>query len=326
MKSNLFKFIHSLGIGHLLRISKKNQLTILSLHRISNEEDYFFNPILPQSFEKLLIYIKKHYTVISFQDLREMKMDKSKPLLILSFDDGYYDFYEYALPILNKYRLLCNHNIVNDCANDNTVIWTQRLNFIFNHCRNNKIELQFDLNQQMFSLKEFDSNWMKFYIQFFQFLLTIPKLDRLKIIDERERELAIEPKVRMMNWDEIRDCSRMNVEIGCHTYSHDVLSTVVDEGILIQEIINSKIEIEQKIDKNVSIIALPNGQGNDLIDNFCLKSGFEFLLYVNDGVNDLDFVSNSTLNKFDRISLIEESYPEMVLRTELLHSKLRKYV
>lgn len=42
--------------------------------------------------------------------------ESSKPRLILSFDDGYKDFLDVVIPILYKYRIQVNQNIIPLCV------------------------------------------------------------------------------------------------------------------------------------------------------------------------------------------------------------------
>lgn len=325
IRDNVFKLLYSLGVPTFLRFGKSNQLTILSLHRISPERDFFFDPIDPAVFDKLLGYVKSKYEVISFQELTELTKFPNKPLLILSFDDGYFDFYEYALPILKKHNLPSNHNIVNECASFNSLIWTQRLNYVFNYAKNNQLDLTVEVDAKMRKLSDFGNNWQVFYLQIFKQLLNLPRQARNEIIEGLENKHSVKAEYRMMNWEEIKDCSVNNVEIGSHTYSHDVLSTIEDPMLLIHEIEGSKKEIEEKIKKSVSIIALPNGQGTQNVNEVIRKSGFQYLLYVNDQTNKLQL--NLGANQFqtlNRINLLNENYPEMVLRSELFHQKMRK--
>lgn len=121
MRDALLHLIYRLGIPSLLRLKKNGFLTVLCLHRISDERDFFFNPIQVKTFELLINYLSKYYTIIPFFDAEKKTL---KPKLILSFDDGYYDFIEHAMPILKKKGLPANHNIVNDCVNNNATIWT----------------------------------------------------------------------------------------------------------------------------------------------------------------------------------------------------------
>ena len=313
-------------LSSVLRLSKKNYLTILNLHRISDEEDLFFNPINPRQFENLIKYVLKHYVVISFSELSETRKTFPKPPLILSFDDGYYDFYECALPILSKYDVPSNHNIVNECANDNKPIWTQRLNNIFNHCKNNNIALRFEIDELNIGIDNFDKNWVKYNLEVFRHLLRLPKLARIKWLDKKENEFSLSLEDKMMNWEEIAECSRHKVEIGSHTYTHNALSAVSDHKTLEFEITKSKVEIEQRIKVPVNTIALPNGQGNMLVNSFIRQAGYKYLLYVDDGINRLADIADNELNIFSRINLVNESRSEMILRTELFHARLKNYV
>jgi len=325
-RADILKFLYLTGLPKILRLSKRNHLTILCLHQISDEEDYFFNPITPYQFEELIKYVLRHYTVISFSELAEIKKPLVKPALILSFDDGYYNFYEHALPILDKYKLASNHNIVNECANTNAVIWTQRLNYIFNHCRENNLKLNFGINFSDEAEREAEQSWMSYYLKILTHLLQTPKPERMKLISEKENELSLTLKYKMMGWEEIAECSKYMVEIGSHTYTHDILPTISDRKILEFETVKSKTEIEERIGKEVNIIALPNGQGSESIDDFIRQADYKYLLYVNDGINKFPNIVDNKLNTFERILLVNESPAEMTLRTELFHAKIRKYV
>ena len=52
-----------------------------------------FNKLTPKLFEDLVIFVKKNFTLVSFSDLKR-EIISDKPLMILSFDDGYKDFME----------------------------------------------------------------------------------------------------------------------------------------------------------------------------------------------------------------------------------------
>lgn len=326
-KQFLFSALHNVGVSSLLRSQKKNRITVLSLHRISDEPDFFWNPIRPNSFERLLQYLQEHYTIICFRDIAE-NLDRptpAKPLLILSFDDGYYDFYEHALPIILKLGVNANHNIVNACAGEQQVIWTQRLNTLFSHCMNQGKELSFSHERESWKLSDFQGNWMHFYLHSYRVFCRIPYTERLSMIEEKEQMFNISTKARMMNWEEVIHCARQGIEIGSHTYHHDVLSTITDRDILINEIVRSKTELESRIGMPVTVLALPNGQAHADIDEIAALAGFSHILYVGEKVNEMEkYQAAGPVHNF-RINLVEESLPEMILRTEMFHAKLKRH-
>ena len=241
MKSKLLSLIRKIGVARFLRNRKGQQITVLCLHRVTPERDYFFQPIHPYHFEELVKYCNKHYDVILFS---EIEKKTKKPKLILSFDDGYYDFIDFALPILIKYGLRCNHNVVNNCLNNNHVIWTQKLNDIFNHLKNNDLKAVPILEDCGIF---FNGNWTQYYGIVLNKLFAFDISKRTQIIDELISNYSITSNYRMMNWDDLRYCVNHGTEIGSHTYNHESLSSLKDMSVLNHEIKSSILEIEKKL-------------------------------------------------------------------------------
>ncbi len=325
MKNQILNTLHTVGVTSLFRARKKNQLTVLSIHRISDERNTFWNPIKPKTFELLCRYVKKHYQVIDFQGISSIDPNSKKPYIILSFDDGYYDFYEFALPILVKHGLPSNHNIVNECADRNMTIWTERLNVLFEHALQNKLDLKIDFGTRQSSNSEFDG-WMGFYLDTFKTMLDIPLGQRIQIIDSIQEQLQVDSNRRMMNWEEIRECASNRTEIGSHTYSHDSIGTISDAEVLNKEINQSKTEIESRLGSEIGVFALPNGQTRPAADQVIEESDYRFVLYANDALNYLPLKQGKGPIPINRINLVDEPFPQMALRTEMFHDLLRKYV
>ncbi len=326
-KESIFSVLNGLGLSKILRSQKKNMLTVLSLHRVSPELDFFWNPMKPDTFERLLQYLQKHYHVISFNDLQEIqkKQRHTKPYVILSFDDGYYDFYEYALPLLVQYKMPANHNIVNECAENNRVIWTQRLNTIFNFCRTSNLPLSFEKDGQLFNKTGDNNNWMQFYLAVYKWMLTLTLGERQALLAKQEQSLSLSASVKMMNWQQIAECANNGIEIGSHSFSHDVISTITNDDVLYKEIVTSVKQLEEKLNKKINILALPNGEGNAAIAKYLDQAGINYLLYVGEKLNAMKKL-NGTMDSIYRINLVEESVPAMMLRTEMFHAKMKNYV
>ena len=316
----LLTILNSLGIHHLCRIFNKQNITILCLHQISCEKNSFFPPLTPDNFYKLIKYIKKHYNIIHFNDISNEKLS-SKPNLILSFDDGYYDFIENALPILNKYKIKSNHNIVNQCVNINEVIWTQKMNLYFENFKKEKslhttiLFLEENLNVKIQNC----FHWYNLYQKVFILLLKIRKEKREILIDSWKYFTIIDTNsIRMMDWNDLKICMDEQVEIGSHTYTHDVLNTIENQNELDFEIKKSINEINERLKINCNIISLPNGQFNQSVLNYINKLELQYILTVNDGIKHKK-------NIFDRIYMINENPKNMLTRVELIPQTLRKW-
>lgn len=318
MKDKLLKVVSKTGTPAILRNLKGESVTVLCLHRISEEEDYFFNPIRPKTFEKLVQYCIKHYDVVTFS---EIDSNTTKRKLILSFDDGYYDFIENVVPILDKYEIGCNHNYINSCINNNEVIWTQKLNDAFNHLKNNEITNDPSITAIGAS---YSSDWFEYYMHVFNFLLSSESSIRNDFIDQLLNAYNLTPSYRMMNWDEIIDCrNNHKVEVGSHTFNHKSLQSVTNDEELITEIDNSIEEFEIKLNSKIEVLSLPNGQYNPTVMEHIKRKGIKYTLLVDDKINATKDVLK-VCNLVSRIYLVDEPINEMILRTELFHSKLRR--
>lgn len=318
MKNRILTIIKNIGGAKILRSLKGDKITVLCIHRISDDFDFFFNPIRPKEFELLVNYCIKHYTVVNFS---EIDKKTPKPKLIFSFDDGYYDFIENAVPILNKYKLPSNHNFVNACLNNNKIIWTQKLNDIFNHLKNNSIHNEKLVNEVS---GEFDNNWWKYYISFLNHLFESESDQREDTINTLIKKYNIETNYRMMDWDDLKTCKeKYNVEIGSHTYNHESLNKVTDIKTLTLEIGDSINEIENNIQDKINIVSLPNGKFNESVLTYIKEKDVEFVLLVNNQFNKPSAL-NKTFNLINRVHLIQEPIDGVILRMEGLHEKLKR--
>ena len=81
-------------------------IRILMYHRITDCTNYDQLIVSPSNFEKQMIYLKNHCRIIPLaQAIDELKQGNVKPGVVITFDDGYLDNLQNALPILKKYNI-----------------------------------------------------------------------------------------------------------------------------------------------------------------------------------------------------------------------------
>ncbi|MFV1985536.1 MAG: polysaccharide deacetylase family protein, partial [Thiohalomonadales bacterium] len=81
-------------------------IRILMYHRIANFTSYDQLVVTPARFEQQMSYLHKHYRVISLsQAIDELKKGNIQSGVVVTFDDGYLDNLQNALPILKKYNI-----------------------------------------------------------------------------------------------------------------------------------------------------------------------------------------------------------------------------
>lgn len=95
-------------------IRSSNVLTVLSLHSVTNHTENGYEALSPVLFDELLSWLKQRFNIITFAEL-DLAVEDKRPPLVLSFDDGYRDFYEIAMPILSQHKIKVNQNVIPDC-------------------------------------------------------------------------------------------------------------------------------------------------------------------------------------------------------------------
>src|SRR5687767_14564371 len=87
------------------RFSRRFQ--VLSFHKVSPDAHPFFEPVHPDVFDQYVQFLSRWYRVMDLNELVERSQRGEVPdrAVAITFDDGYKDNYEYAFPILRKYRV-----------------------------------------------------------------------------------------------------------------------------------------------------------------------------------------------------------------------------
>lgn len=324
MKNLLLKFLYNTGATFILRSYKRiNQLaTILCLHRVSDEESLTFPPFKVKDFERLLQYIDKHYQVVTIETLSIVK--GNKPALILSFDDGFSDFFENALPLLKKYGMPCNLNVVTNCLDNNFQIWTQRQNNLLQEIFIRKHNFVLNLGSKQINIDNFHSqNIVEKNLELFRFLFSKDEIFVEQFFNEAESKMPFKiPITPMMSWNNLKDAlGKYDIELGSHSVSHITLSNIRDKEKLKAEINDSKILIEKHTGRKVNVFAFPNGNYNEEVLRQCRLAGYKHVLTV-----DEQLIKKENVNEFKlpRLLIPYQNYHENLLKVENFQNAVRK--
>jgi peptidoglycan/xylan/chitin deacetylase (PgdA/CDA1 family) len=99
-------------LGWRLReLARSHALIVLNLHRVDDKQGSAFEAMKPALFDDLVGWLKGLFAIVTFGEL-ETLTPGDKPPLILSFDDGYKDFIEIVVPILEKHGIHVNQNVI----------------------------------------------------------------------------------------------------------------------------------------------------------------------------------------------------------------------
>ncbi|WP_375272197.1 polysaccharide deacetylase family protein [Sphingomonas sp.] len=92
-------------------LAERGVTTILNLHRVAPDDGSGYRPLAPELFNELLAFVSRRFHVTTIAAL-DQPAARDRPRMVLSFDDGYRDFFTHAMPLLARHGLRVNHNLI----------------------------------------------------------------------------------------------------------------------------------------------------------------------------------------------------------------------
>ncbi|MDB5203124.1 MAG: polysaccharide deacetylase [Ferruginibacter sp.] len=264
----------------------KHESAIFLFHRVLPERDPMWDPTDPALFERSLKYISKNFHPVSLDEVIANKSAyRSKPLAAITFDDGYRDFIDYSLPILQRQKLTASMFIVTDCIEKNIPVWTYIFDQLF--FQTNQLVLT-GINEQGVTDASSRVIWahksarMAFGKKLKQAIKYIPSAQRDAVIREVNRNFkdVVLPANLMMSWQDIKDIHAAGIQVGAHSVTHPTLDTIEAEETLYAELKESKDSILDNSGIVADIFSYPNGSYNQQVIEQTKKAGYRAALAV----------------------------------------------
>ncbi len=259
VKRIVFETWMAVGQAHrrAAAFSATDSVTIVNLHRVSPETNRFWQPLHPAIFDGLVKFLKEHFEIVTVLESEESR--GTRPIAVLSFDDGYHDFLEYAVPILDRHGISANQNVVGSCLEDGLPPWETRLYDFLNFAPPSLLrELR---------LPGFSRPWpgasaadrASYALALSRLLKHKSRADRAPIWAALECFMArAEPRyTRMMTAREVVEVSKRH-EIGCHSWSHDSMGFESDEHF-IDDLQRCQSYFDNRLCLPLKVYAFPNG-------------------------------------------------------------------
>jgi peptidoglycan/xylan/chitin deacetylase (PgdA/CDA1 family) len=248
----------------------KNSSNVVCFHRVSDEDSSSYPPMKVDLFGQIIHYFSKQFDVV---DLKDIKHQKGYRKIAITFDDGYMDFKDNALPILASYKIPVTQNLITSCLDEGIAHWTQQLTSIADFV---EFESYKKVLRTEFGFSSINSeNREKFSLDFFHFLKSKEIEQIHKIINHLLILFGLtnDVFVKMLKWKDIKEINNQNnsVKWGCHTQTHSNLGEERNVQILKNEIMDSKTLLENNLGHSIDRFAFPNGHSSLEAYNFTLN-------------------------------------------------------
>ncbi|MEE9355068.1 MAG: polysaccharide deacetylase family protein [Methylococcaceae bacterium] len=256
--SNLLSLI-SAGLHYASGFDREPRLSILIYHRVLPAYD-FIRPtdVIAETFDWHMELISRYFNPLTFgQAIRHLKFGTLPPKSVcVTFDDGYADNVEVALPILQKWKVPATFFISTGFI-ENGLMWNDTIAETIRQLKGRELDLTFC------GLERFEiATKSQRYSVLKKILTTIRyfPLERRNEVASTIASLADTlPRDLMMTKSQVKKISVSGMELGGHTVTHPILTTLTPD-LAREEIGQGKEQLEAIIGEKVRYFAFPTGK------------------------------------------------------------------
>ncbi len=271
---------------------------IIVFHGIDKKGETKFNSrfISEKYFEHFIAFITKNYNVISLDDFYAKKFKKNTLNIAITFDDGYANNYNYAVPILKKHNVPASFYITT-IHNKNDFLWADFIDLVSFYSNKKAI---------IFNGKEFVKKKNEFYSGSNSLKSELKNVSFDKIQQVYEIFNGDWQKIKQQNFDDywqlmtekqIEEIAKHHLfTIGAHGSTHSNLIAISTNESK-QEILHSKNELEKICNSHITEFAFPFGYYSDELVEYCREIGYSKILLV-DYNNNEDKKNELLKNRF----------------------------
>jgi peptidoglycan/xylan/chitin deacetylase (PgdA/CDA1 family) len=279
-----------LGAGAFARLAKP-RFQILVYHRVLARPDHFaIAPVEAEVFAAQMRLLRDRYRPVSLDRLLEDlgRGEVEQGTVCVTFDDGYLDNHDVALPILKANGIPATIFLATDFIGAAKLPWYDRVFQAFKASRRKEYSLP-EAGARGAAIGD-DKARARHAVRTQEWLKGFAPAERDARIEALFAALGLdkEPEAALMlDWDRVREMHGQGIDFGAHTRSHPILSTL-DAAAAEEEIAGSKRDIELRIGSPVRHFAYPNGKKGDYNEEtkaILRKAGFACSLTTNYGAN-----------------------------------------
>jgi peptidoglycan/xylan/chitin deacetylase (PgdA/CDA1 family) len=249
------------GVGNIVSpAGARGKLAIFIYHRVLATAD----PLLPglidaAVFERQMALVAAEFNVLPLNEACERLRKCALPARALSitFDDGYADNEQIALPILKRFGLSATFFVATGFS-DGGIMFNDAIIHAVRHAENGPHDLS------AIGIGKLELDGIASRQSAIDAIIAIvkhrPLAERDALVARTREALAAPPQDRlMMDAGQILALHRAGMEIGAHTVRHPILRSVSEREAR-TEIVESRSTLEDITRSPVTLFAYPNGQ------------------------------------------------------------------
>jgi peptidoglycan/xylan/chitin deacetylase (PgdA/CDA1 family) len=216
-------------------------------------------------FRQQMEIVKRSFNVMTLNELMRSHDNGYTPdnAVVVTFDDGYHDFADYAFPVLRELDIPATLFVTTGFVSEELWLWPDQIRYALDQTKVPKIQLP-GVSGTFNIAEELEQCWHRIA----DHCMLVSNTEKLTLIDALFERLDLEKPIkapeayRPLTWDQIRAMGGLGLEVGSHSHSHPIL-TQLDDNELRSELVTSQEVIRKQLKFDSPAFCYPNGQKVD---------------------------------------------------------------
>ncbi|VAW73229.1 Polysaccharide deacetylase [hydrothermal vent metagenome] len=306
--------------GILSLVAKRRlcgKAVVLTYHRVMPSRqvpDCQSNPgiiVHSHNFAKQLELLVELFHIISLKDFSKCMANGGKfpdRSCLITFDDGWIDNYEHALPQLKERHIPATIFLPFNYISSDLMFWQEELRLRLGMLSDSEKKSDRDFTACLTGIEsDINPEDIGSYISKLKNKDYGEINKTLENVRKFQENIPLPPHYnRYLDWDQVSEMQNAGVNFQSHSISHRILPRL-DTVSIEQELINSRRLLETRLGSSVDAIAYPNGDSSRLVESLTEKNGYRLGFTTQKGYVDkntdayaiprINIHNNSSYNK-----------------------------
>lgn len=245
------------------QLRRRGAVMVLTFHRVLNDAEFQRTCSLPcivirrRTFENLADYVSGNYETVDFA--QAIATPAGKLRVMFTLDDGWKDTCTNALPVMRTRGIPATVFVCPGLVGRTLPFWPELVASLLGKA--SPPVAGPEIESLIETLKTYPTERRQQFIA------------RLCEMHAPVNGWEAYNGDRTVSWDDIREMDAAGVRFGCHTHTHQILTTVPAQAAR-QEIRKSKGALEAALYRRCDLFAYPNGNSSAATQGILAEEGF----------------------------------------------------
>lgn len=240
-------------------------LVVLNYHRVGDWQNSLFDHDLwsatAEDFEQQLRFLSLNFDLIRLHDLDRIWNQPRGRYVLITFDDGYLDNYEWAFPLLRAFNSPATFFLTTGFLDNRKMAWWDEISWMVRSTEQSSLEENHWTGVSLSLEPDQATQTIKSLLRVYKNLTGEKTDEYLNFLADATGTGRCPTEIAdqvWMNWDMIREMNEAGMDFGGHTVNHPILANHPEETQRF-EIEHCKQRIEAEIETPISAFSYPVG-------------------------------------------------------------------